>query len=410
MVKIDLGKLRFSFAGDYDPNAIYEINDMVKFGANVYAYIYPLKTKGVVPTDKDHWQIVVTGYVFVGEYDAARAYKMGDGVTVGANLFVCAVEDTAVGTSPFDPAHWNLLMTGIRYMGEFDPAALYHRNDLITYQGKLYVSKNLTTGHLPTDTVYFDKLIEGISAQGVYNSATTYFQNTVVAYGPTTYISLKTVQGVVPSSDPSSWQEFSPGMRFANDWVTAHLYFKNEVVTRGNTVYVCRNEHTSTTFAADIANWRVLMSGVRFTDEWASATQYGIYDIVTRGGQSFIAKADHASADFATDLAAGKWGKFNGGIRWRGVWASGTSYLANDMLYDGNGSSYIVPADYVSGASVTADLTANKLSMISKGATVTVNGIPPMSVATKGKNLSNDGTNLKWVPSYTFQNYVDLTF
>ena len=35
---IDLGKLRFHFAGEWSSGTTYEINDIVKYGGNVYVY------------------------------------------------------------------------------------------------------------------------------------------------------------------------------------------------------------------------------------------------------------------------------------------------------------------------------------------------------------------------------------
>ena len=46
---IDLGKLRFYFAGQYSNTTTYEQNDVVKYGGNVYVYIYSLKTSGNAP-------------------------------------------------------------------------------------------------------------------------------------------------------------------------------------------------------------------------------------------------------------------------------------------------------------------------------------------------------------------------
>ena len=43
---IDLGKLRFHFAGDWNQATTYESNDIVKYGGNVYVYTYALKTSG----------------------------------------------------------------------------------------------------------------------------------------------------------------------------------------------------------------------------------------------------------------------------------------------------------------------------------------------------------------------------
>ena len=38
---IDLGKLRFQFKGTYSAGTQYELNDVVKYGANLYVYTNP---------------------------------------------------------------------------------------------------------------------------------------------------------------------------------------------------------------------------------------------------------------------------------------------------------------------------------------------------------------------------------
>ena len=48
---IDLGKLRFYWAGDYSPVTEYELNDVVKYGGNVYCYINVAKTMGIGPNN-----------------------------------------------------------------------------------------------------------------------------------------------------------------------------------------------------------------------------------------------------------------------------------------------------------------------------------------------------------------------
>ena len=66
---IDLGKLRFHFAGDYDATTMYEVNDIVKYGGNVYVYTYALKASGNVPTDTTYWALMVDGFKFQSVYD-----------------------------------------------------------------------------------------------------------------------------------------------------------------------------------------------------------------------------------------------------------------------------------------------------------------------------------------------------
>lgn len=58
---IDLGKLRFHFAGDWASGTTYESNDIVKYGGNVYVYTYALKSAGTLPTDSSRWELMIEG-------------------------------------------------------------------------------------------------------------------------------------------------------------------------------------------------------------------------------------------------------------------------------------------------------------------------------------------------------------
>jgi len=77
---IDLGKLRFDFRGDYNPNTTYEFNDIVKYNANVYVYIYPTAGSGTVPTTAGHWDLVIEG-VFPSQTNNANAILKTNGTT-----------------------------------------------------------------------------------------------------------------------------------------------------------------------------------------------------------------------------------------------------------------------------------------------------------------------------------------
>ena len=66
---LDLGKLRFHFAGVYDATTEYEMNDIVKYGGNVYVYSNVTRTTGNIPTDTAYWTLMVEGFKFRQVYD-----------------------------------------------------------------------------------------------------------------------------------------------------------------------------------------------------------------------------------------------------------------------------------------------------------------------------------------------------
>ena len=85
---IDLGKLRFYFAGQYSNTTTYEQNDVVKFGGNVYVYIFSLKTSGNPPTDTTYWRLMIEGFRFGGNWDSTSTFNIGDGVAFGGKVFI----------------------------------------------------------------------------------------------------------------------------------------------------------------------------------------------------------------------------------------------------------------------------------------------------------------------------------
>ena len=78
--------------------------------------------------------------------------------------------------------------------------------------------------------------------------------------------------------------------------------------------------------------WEVFSTGVRTRGDWTTATDYAINDIVAYGGNTYVVLEGHTSGTFATDLAAGKWQKFNSGIRYMGNWTTGTDYKKDDIV------------------------------------------------------------------------------
>ena len=72
---IDLGKLRFHFAGEWSSTTTYEINDIVKYGGNVYVYSNIARANGNLPTDDAYWALMVEGFKFRSDWDSTTQYR-----------------------------------------------------------------------------------------------------------------------------------------------------------------------------------------------------------------------------------------------------------------------------------------------------------------------------------------------
>lgn len=327
---IDLGKLRFHFAGDWSQSTTYETNDIVKYGGNVYVYTYALKTSGQVPTNSTYWALMVEGFKFKGVYDPTVAYRIGDGVAHGGKVYVCVLDNT--NQTPPNDTYWSQFADGIQYEGTYSAVKAYQKNDVVVYGGSIYIAKVDTTGNPPTSATYWDRFVEGVSAKGVYNSSTAYVPGDLVAYGGSLYQAKADNTNVNPTTT---------------------------------------------------ATWNKLVSGFANRGVWTTATQYATDEVVTFGGNTYIALLPHASTVFETDLTASKWQKFNGGIRWRGLWATATSYQKDDVVRYG-ASVYIVNTSHTSSV-FTTDLSSANIAIFAQGSDFAV---PNPALATNGQVVS----------------------
>jgi chitodextrinase len=309
---VDLGKLRFYFAGEWSSSTEYETNDIVKYGGNIYVYTYSLKASGQLPTNNVYWALMIEGFKFEGVYSNSTAYQVGDGVTHGGRVYVCILDTT--GNTPPNSTYWSQFADGIQYEGVYVNSTAYQKNDVVTYGGLVYIAKIDTTGNDPSSATHWDKFVDGISPSGVYNASTAYVLNDVVAYGGGLYSAKGNTQGNLPTS---------------------------------------------------ATHWAVFQMGINPRGTWATSTAYAPNDVVTHGGSTYKCLVAHASTVFATNLASSYWEKFNGGVRWRGNWASGSAYLVDDIVKSGV-SSYIVLADHTS-STVAADLAASKIELFAEG-------------------------------------------
>lgn len=256
---IDLGKLRFYWAGTYSPSTEYELNDVVKYGGNVYCYINVAKTIGIDPNNSTYWALMVEGLNFTGEWSNATAYKTGDGVSYGGNVYIALQDGT--NKNPFTEAsYWSTFVEGIQFEGNYNNGTTYQPNDVVAYGGNLYVATAPTTGNLPSNT--------------------------------------------------SFWTTFLTTIRPRGDWTTATEYFLNDVVRYGGNTYICLVKNTSSAFATDLAanKWQLFNGGVRWRSTWQANTAYLTNDVVRNLTSSYIATQDFTSGvTFNDEVVAGKW-------------------------------------------------------------------------------------------------------
>jgi hypothetical protein len=336
---IDLGKLRFHFAGDWSNSTTYESNDIVKYGGNVYVYTYALKSSGVLPTVDTHWALMIEGFNFQGEFDTAVNYKIGDTVAHGGVVYV-SVKDSFNITPP-NATYWSRFLDGIQYEGSYDENTPYQKNDVVVYGGSIYIARQDTTSNLPTNTTFWDKFVEGVSPSGVYNDATAYVPNDLVAYGANIYRAKIESTGNAPSNT-TYWELYVGGIKFLGNYDNVTEYYVNDIVVYGNTLYRSRETQTAV-LPTVVTGWEKLTGGVSFEGDWDIATTYFDGDIVAYGNQSYRSTTTQVGTNPTTLV---DWVLYGAGTSYKGDYSNATTYYIGDIVTYG-GNNYIASIETV---------------------------------------------------------------
>ena len=120
----------YDHKGDYafDSTTEYKLGDVVRH--NGYLYVAILDSEDVVePPSTDHWQVIVPGRQWRGQWAADLEYKLEDLATIGSNTYICNSKHLATaGNSPLlDATLWSLHAEGKA------TNVMTTKGDLITY-------------------------------------------------------------------------------------------------------------------------------------------------------------------------------------------------------------------------------------------------------------------------------------
>jgi hypothetical protein len=430
---IDLGKIRFEYKGVYSGATTYEVNDVIKYGGNVYVYTYGLATAGNVPTNTTYWDLMMEGFNFEGVFNTGTTYNIGDAFSHGGIVYIVTA-NTVVGETPPNASYYSTFVDGLQFEGAWAVGTAYQKADIVTYGGKSYVALQDTTGNIPSSSgAQWSVFADGLSVLGTYSDATAYKKGDIVTYGGTTYNALQdTSAGTKPSAgapnwntflaglnlrdsfdsanayvkddvvlfganlfkakgdvtgthplNTISWDPFLSGFSYVGTWNTTRKYFPGELVTNGGNLYQAIISSTNISPSANAATWSHVSSGITNQGTWTTATAYYPGDLVQHGGSTYTVEVTHTAGTFSADLAANRLAEFAQGVRNRGTWANSTLYLKDDLIQSGT-STYIATQDYTSTSNFANDESDGKWSIFASGA---AGVLPTISGIDVGKSL-----------------------
>jgi len=377
---IDLGKIRFSYQGDWTASATYEYNDVVRYGGDLFVYTFNSSTASVLPSNTTYWNKMIGGFDFEGSWSASSAYRPGQVVSYGGKVYISV--DASINANPSTAsAVWTKLVDGIQYEGNYDNSTDYQPGDVVKYGGISYIATSTTNGNEPTSASYWDQFVPGLDYKGVFNSNTLYLKNDIVTFSGTAYIATESASLTNPSIASSSWDTFADGIKFEGSYSSASAYQANDVVSYGGILYISK-QNTSGNVPTNTSFWDVFTEGFRFNNVYSSGTTYLKNDIVSYGGILYIAKQT-TTGNTPTNVTF--WDVLSQGFRWLGDYDGGTTYLKNDLVSFG-GSSYIALTETLGNDPVSASTIWS----------IIANGAFPDQTGNAGKFLTTDGSQTFW--------------
>jgi hypothetical protein len=161
---LDLGKIRFNWAGTYSSGTSYSYNDLVKYGPNLYAYVATAASAGTVPTDTSKWVSVTQGVQYRGVYTNSTKYYVNDIVFDGTSTWIVVTEHTSVSSGATTSSNAYVQMIALGQPGL--PTQTNNVNKVLTTDG----NNPSWTGSIKMNKSYFG-VTQGTGAYTFESSA-----------------------------------------------------------------------------------------------------------------------------------------------------------------------------------------------------------------------------------------------
>ena len=143
----------YQFNGEWNNSTYYQVGDIVSYSGTLW---YCLNNNiAVDPYEQEidsagFWIQLLVSYKFQGDWSVNNAYKPGDVVNRGGNLYIANVEIDGFGQVgiPGTPENtigiisedeWTLLTVGQDYKAQWSEDTVYSLNDVVIFQGTTYI-------------------------------------------------------------------------------------------------------------------------------------------------------------------------------------------------------------------------------------------------------------------------------
>lgn len=241
MADFRLGRLKFNWRGDWVASTSYVIDDIVKFGANSYVCITNhtsvANETNWYATDFSKWSLHVEGITNRGNWQPNTLYKINDIIKFGNTQYRVT---SGFSTTIFDPtAYLTEYISGFEYEDAWSGGTQYQPGDVVTYGAYNYISSSINTNKPPAYNLGADWSVFGTGYYhvGTYSTTVDYIPGDVVQFGGYAYVAISTSTNAIPI-DTGSWDLIIKGINWVGSWNSTTEYNLGDALRRNSNSYI----------------------------------------------------------------------------------------------------------------------------------------------------------------------------
>jgi hypothetical protein len=359
-----IARLKYTWRGQWQAATVYNPDDVVSVSGKVYTCIDRHTSDAIFYTDlldentdippiaDPKWLQIADGTNFVGEWQPAEEYFIGDIIKFGGVLYICTVGHFSAGspanfTVDLDENnYWTIFFSSTNWTNNWSISTLYKLGDVVKYSGNLYIcnlqhtSSELASPGLLSDLEKWDAFISNSAWKSNWINNNLYKVHDVVRYGGKLYICIEQHTSAASilnglEINQSFWEEFLDGVEYKGSWTDNFRYKTNDIVKYGGYLYKSNQGHTVATLATfDSSKWEIFCPGQEYENDWSVNSLYQPGDIVRHGGFLYTSNITNSGSEPNWDQVNlnSNWNLLFNGTRIRGEWISSNTYRAGDVV------------------------------------------------------------------------------
>jgi hypothetical protein len=361
MAEFRIGRLKYTWRGDWSSGNVYFPDEIVSYGGKVYVCLREHNSEsgggfygdlaatvpGTVPPEPaPRWEQMMDGYAWQGDWQAEIPYSLNDLVKYGGIVYRCNLQHTSDNLLGIDStlvdeyglendqASWTIIAKTEDWKLDWIINQPYRVNDIVKYGGIVYrcitahISAITISLGLEADQAKWEIVHSGIEYRFEWTTPTRYRINDVVKYGARAYI-CTTYHDASGLFDSSKWTVYAPGLEYDNQWDTITRYQIGDVIKYGGYSYFALTFNQASVPSTSPSDWELLSIGYNLRGDYSSLTSYLIGDVVRRNGNLYACIVNSTNND-PTNTAY--WEVVTTSKKWRNRWILDTAYELGDII------------------------------------------------------------------------------